>query len=431
MLNKVKNIVTSINITVAGIILFLYGILRFKKVFLRDFANGDENSFNKILQLYLDKGYNETLNEGSSIFFNLISSFFYLFTSNSLYSIRLTSIFFGILTLFTVIKIQKSFFKLPKGYSVIFLYTVLNILIVSSIIFSGINDSILYFFSSLFVFFCLQFNRDKKVIKFSIASGIIIGLMFLTRKMAIIYMPPVFLVLLILFYKLDLKYFIRFKVLTIITIIPILLICILNLPNLIESKGISFHEKKLDNEISWPQLQYLTALKNSEGKVKHGQHVSIQEVKDYLILNGKESLPGDTFISSALFNIPFTIKQFFKNIGLQIVPITRLTGLMFLFFIIALFSKNRIYFLKKHSLIVIFFNVFVVSLCLIVINYIEPRWYIGLLVLFTIPAYSIMEEFVSHKKKKEFINLIIVNSQLLSIILINLPYIVSNYKDLM
>ncbi len=435
MKNNIRTILTKVNFIIVSVILLLYFFIRIGKVFTRPNAKGDESSFLEMFNFYLENGYAATLSEGSSILFNLASSFFNLFTSNPLYALRATSLFFGIFAFIMVVKIQRIFFPLDKQYVLLAFLTSLNALIVSSIILSGINDSIVYFLAVLLVFFILKFHRDKNTIKSAIFIGLTIGAMFLTRKMSLLYLPAAFIVLLMLYHNIKLNTLAKIKSLGLISLMTILVVAVFNFPNLKEGKGISFHQKKLDKEITWIQLQYLTAMKNAKGEVANGQHVTIEETKAYIVENGKESLPKNSFISAIFFDFGFTVKQFFKNTVRQLTPITRLTGLLFLFLVLVAFlnlKKNRFKLsFPKNQYIILFSILFILTLCFIVITYIEPRWYVSVLILLPLPIYRILQEYTESQKKKELINFIFINAQLLFIIAMNVPYIFSNYKDLL
>jgi len=430
MRSKIKPNITNFNFVLTSIVLLMYCAIRFVKLFLKNSPAGDEFGFSTVFNLYQEKGYSAALSEGSSVLFNIAASFFNLFFSDTLLSLRFTSLFFGILSFLMVIKIQKTFFSLSKNYFILFIITSASILIVSSIFFAGINDTMIYFIISLMIFVMFKYQKEKKIVKFSLIIGLLLGCMFLTRKMSVLYLPSIFLILILLYNDLKIKTPLKLKSFIIIISVSALLVSAFNLPNLAKGKGISFHEKKLDKEITWQQLQYLTAIMNSNGDVENGQHATLDQVKQYIKKNGKESLPS-SFLGTIFFDISFTVKQFFKNIFVQIIPITRLSGLVFLFLILfglQNFSKKSS---NKHQYVILFFFTFIISLCLIVINYIEPRWYVGLLILLTVPVFSFLQEYSQDKNKKEVLNFIFINVQLLFIVTINLPYIISNYKLLL
>lgn len=432
---KLKPILTSTNFIITSIVLLLYLAIRFKKIFLKGNPAGDETSFLEMFNFYIENGYSEALSKGNSTIFNLAASFFNLIIDNPLYSLRITSLFFGLLALLMVIRIQKTFFPLYKEYSRLVIITSVSILTVSSIFLSGINDTIIYFLGTVFVFYVLKFHRDKKITRSSLAIGLIIGFMILTRKMSLTYLPAIFLILLLLYSNIKMNVFLKLKSLGIISIVSIATIVLFNLPNVIDGKGVSFHEKKLDEEISWIQLQYLTAVKESEGGVEDGQHVSVEYVKQYIAKNGKESLPENSLTSSIFFDFGFTVKQFFKNAFKQVVPLTRLSGLLLLFLILGLLltikKEGFKLSLLKQEYITIFLFSFILILCIVSINYIEPRWYVGILILLPLPVYSILQKRILEAKKNEQFNFLLINGQLAFIIVMNIPYILSNFKHLL
>ena len=426
------NILTKTNFVVTSLLLFCYGVIRYKIIFLRPEGKGDENSFLEMFNFYLENGYSEALAEGNSILFNVTSSFVNLFVSDPLFSLRVTSLLFGILTMYMILKIQKKFFPFQnKSYRNLAWITSLNVFIVSSIIFSGINDSILYFLTSLFFYFFLHLTQNKNSFKYYIYIGVIFGLMLITRKFGIIYLLPISVVFLMFFKKERIQWLQMLKGVSFMFLSTIVIVVAANFANITQGKSLSFHEKKLDNEINWVQLQYLTAIKNSQGELAYGKHVSIDETKEYLKENGLNSLPENSVTSSMFFDLGFTIKQFFKNVLIQIVPISRLTGiLIFLIILSIIFNiKNRIKLsLPNKQFILLFSTVYILALCFIVISYVEPRWYISVLALLPLPILKMMEKSLEKNKRKEVFNFLIVNASLLIFVAMNMKYVITNFK---
>lgn len=434
MKTNLMNILTKINFVVTGLLLFCYGVIRFKILFPRTNAGGDENGFLAMFNFYLENGYSEALAEGNSILFNLVSSFINLFVSNPLISLRTTSFLFGISTMYLVVKIQKKFFPFQnKSYRSLAWITSMNVLIVSSIIFLGINDTILYFLTALFFYFFLHLTQNKKALKYYIYIGIVYGLMLITRKFGIIYLLPIMVVLLLFFGNERPQWNYMLKGMSFLFLSTIIIVLTANLTNLTQGKGLSFHEKKLDPEINWVQLQYLSAVKNSQGELPYGKHVSIEDVKQYLKENGEDSLPENSMTSSMFFDLGFTIKQFFKNIAIQLVPITRLTGLLLglivLTFIFNLKSRIKLSFPNKQY-ILLFSTAYILTLCFIVISYVEPRWYISVLVLMPLPIVKMLEKSIENNKNKEVFSFLIINTSLLFFVAMNVKYVMTNFKEI-
>ncbi len=90
---------TKLNFFITTLMLILYGAIRFVIVFLRAYPKGDEASFLPIFKIFVNDGYYKANAIGNSTIFNMVSYLFYKITSNELISLRLTSLFFGILSL--------------------------------------------------------------------------------------------------------------------------------------------------------------------------------------------------------------------------------------------------------------------------------------------------------------------------------------------
>ncbi|MFD2567791.1 glycosyltransferase family 39 protein [Pseudotenacibaculum haliotis] len=434
MKTNLLKILTKANFAVTSILLLCYGIIRYKVAFLRPEAKGDENSFLKMFNFFSENGYSEALAKGNSILFNLVASFVDFFASNPLFSLRITSLLFGILTIYMVLKIQKKFFSFDnKSYRNLAWITSVNVLIVSSILFLGINDTILYFLTALFFYYFLHLIQNTTAVKYYIYLGIIYGLMLITRKFGIIYLLPILVVLFLFFRNERLQWKQVIKNASILFLSSILIVAAANFNNLTQGKGLSFNEKELDDEINWIQLQYLTALKNSQGELAYGKHVSVEDVKQYIKENGEDSLPENSMVSSIFFDLGFTIKQSFRNVLTQTVPITRLTGILLMFIVLALLFnlRNKVKLkLPNKQYILIFSFVYILSLCFIVISYVEPRWYVSVLVLMPLPILKLLEKSIEKNKNKEVLSFLMINAALLAFIAMNAKYVITNFKEI-
>jgi len=253
--------------------------------------------------------------------------------------------------------------------------------------------------------------------------------MFATRLLAITFLPS--------FVGAFVVIFIKKQKIIIESLLPIVLFVIsfsvltftMNYPSIYENGSLSFHEKKLGSTtVDWPHLQYLTALELEKGNVENGQHVSIQETERFIEKNGKESLPS-TILESILFNPMFTLKQFFIDFLLISRPLVRLTGVFFLLnFLLVLIS------VIKQKKIDIYDEVFVYGilhfmvLSFIIIGYVETRWLIGTFCLCVISFSKRIFNYSKMHSNKKMLDFYIINTQLLLLTLMNVPYLFSYFK---
>ncbi|PWG04265.1 hypothetical protein DIS07_12690 [Polaribacter aquimarinus] len=434
-MNKLQKNITTINFLLLSIVLLIYSYLRINNTLLRNIAVGDEPAFLKVFELYIKEGYYSANAFGNSTIFNLSSGFINYFIDNPLLSLKLSSLIFGFLCIVFLIKIlnlKKSLTYLEKRLIII---TAISSLVVSSIIFTGYNDVLVYFFTVLLFYFLEKLNLMKKNIKLSICIGVCFALMFLVRKMAVLFLVPFLLVFFHMHYKCyfskGLQYIIvRFvKNIFIVTITSVLLLSFFNYPSLKEKKIFSFTVKAPEPsvKVNWIQRQYLSALKVEQGELEFGQHMSWSQTEDYIKINGDNSLPK-TYFESITFNFKNTLKHFAFNVFYQIKPITRLIGLLFIIFLILkiIYIKSNLKFnVLTWNKILIFFISYLSILCFITFSYVEPRWYINTLILLPIPLVGYISKFKSNNNKK-WLEFVFFNSQLVFLIIINIPYIIKN-----
>lgn len=431
MNSKVYHKITYFTASACFLVLTVYALIRFKVRFLLPDPKGDETSFLEAFQFFKVNGFEASVENGSSILFNSVVWFFSLFGASDLMTLRITSLVFGLATLFVALYLAKKFFNLSRIYFIIFAITGFNILVISSVYLSGINDTLLFFLISvLFYRIYSIWNNGYALIKDSLWLGLILGAMLLTRMMSVIYFIPLALILWLLFRKQKLSFLTQAKIGALTLLILSVTVAVPNIPSLSKGKGLSFHIKKLDDRVGWPELQYLTALENSKGNIAYGKHVSVEDVVAYIEKNGEASLPK-TLTESLFMDFGFTVKEFFKDLAIQLKPISRNTGLLLLFIILALFIKRKQLFqLTQPKIILLFTFIFIAVLCFIVVNYVEPRWYIGLLILMSISVFQMLQDALENTKQKELLSFGLLNLHLLLLMAMSASYILKNYQQL-
>ncbi|QVY65783.1 hypothetical protein [Polaribacter sp. Q13] len=427
-MNK-KNILylfTSFSILTTG----AYAILRLFSVFIYPGPRRDEVFFIKAFNVFIDSGFSEANILGNSTFFNCISFLFYKLGLERIMAMRMTSLFFGVLSVFLLWWfVKQNYNYLPKLYRNAIIITSVNAMVLLSFIFKGINDSMLTFFTLLFFIFFFKIKKDNKSIILYASLGGVFALMLSTRLVSILIFPTFILVLAIYFYKLKLNFkSLIFKTgLILISFTAVLML--FNFPSIKEKGKLSFMEKKIEHKnVSWPQVQYLTAIWLEQGKLTYGNHCSPEDVIDYVSKNGSNSLPNSVS-ETIMFNIPRSIKTSTREAIYLIKPYTRILGLVFVFgmllFIRGVFKKEIT--LRKiiNNEIAIFFINYNLIIVLIICSYVEPRWFMPVIVLMPVLFFSYFYKYVKSNSKLEFL---FFGAHFLFLALMNMKFIVNNYS---
>ena len=435
-MSKKNKIIQNFVMALALLTSVLYASIRLFTIFVKADTSGDEGGFLYVFNIFIESGFYEANMYGNSTIFNSISYLFYLIGLDPLMSLRVTSLLFAIFSIYLLwVLIRKNFNHLPKLYKNAIMLTSVNAMIVMSFIFSGINDVFMTFFTLLFfiIFFKIKQDKENKNIILYILLGGIFALILSTRKMGILLFPTFIIVLTLYFYNKKFNYKIFASRVSIITLSFLLGLILLNYPSLKENGKLSFHEKKIETEgVSWPQLQYLTAIWLEEGKVEYGKHCKPEDVLAYISDNGINSLPN-SILETMIFNIPRSIKTAIREGTYLIKPYTRLLGLVFLLGVLLFFKGifTKEINIKKiiNNEIVVFFINYTLIFVLIICTYIEFRWFMPLVVLLPILFFSYFDKYIKSKCNNNLESLFFVGHFLL-LALMNVKFIVSNYHSL-
>lgn len=410
-----------------------YCYVRIVSKFLNKIPTGDEDSFLPIFKLFVGSGFSESNIFGNSTIFNLLAYGVHQIGFNELLSLRIVSLIFSVLSILVLWGFLIEFYKyLPKMYKIAILMTSINVLVVMSFLFSGINDSIITFFVLLLFVITYRIKLNPLLNKNYILLGLVFGLMLCTRKMSILFYPIFSIILGVYFYinKLKLRKIIGKTVLIFASFVSVLLI--FNFPSILEKKKISFHEKTFDyKEYSWKQFQYLTAIKLEKGEVEYGKHCKREELDHYILENGINSLPNGS-VEAIFFNIPRTIRDTSREFIFLFKPYTRLLGLIFIISIYILLEKifRRKLSVKKIFLNEIFFFILSYSfiLSLIVSSYVESRWLMSAYVIAPVLLFSSFFNYYKGKRNETNIMVLVFSLHFLSLTVMNLKFLINNYK---
>jgi len=412
----------------------LYASIRLFSVFIEPSPVRDEVFFIKSFNIFIDSGFNEANILGNSTFFNCVSYVFYKVGLDRIMAMRMTSLFFGIASILLLWWfVKKNYSYLPKLYKASIIITSANALVLLSFIFKGINDSMLTFFTVLFfvIFFEIKKSNDHNRSLF-IYLGIVFGLMLSTRLVSILIFPTFVLILGVYFYKQKLNYKSLIHKSGLIFVSFIVILLMFNFPSIKEKRKLSFMEKKIEyKNVSWPQVQYLTAIWLEQDKVEYGQHCKPEDVVNYIKENGENSLPNSIF-ETITFNFSRSLRTSTRESFYLIKPYTRILGLVFVLGLFLFFKgvfKKEITFKKIiNNEIAVFFINYNIIIVLIICSYVEARWFTPVIVLMPILFFSYLYKYVKKNNNFEFLFFV---THFLFLGLMNVKFIMNNYHFLL
>jgi hypothetical protein len=337
--------------------------------FLSQAGSGDESLFvNDLIYIKTD-GWISAIEKSISIPYMMVVYPFSFFLKGYM-ALRAANVLMLLLLLLYFFKIVK--IKVFPFYLYLFFFVA-----TSKYFFAGTDDAL--FFTGLVIFMTevFYFIEKKKMNSQVLAfSGLIVS--FFTREMFVVYLPVVMLGLYFLYKK-------GFSFLNKKMIFPVLLFFFftgVNIPSLKLNNKLSYDAKTPPTEIkaSWSQRQYLAQLLVNNGELQNFSHPSWEQTQEYLIVNGTKSLP-DGIVEGLTFDYSLTIKEFFKDFYYSMFFGLRQLGLILIFpfyFILTNLKKKNI--LNPEMFIPYSLIVMLCVFSLIIISFIEPRWYIAVFI---------------------------------------------------
>ena len=254
--------------------------------------------------------------------------------------------------------------------------------------YSGINDTLfivstVIFFSETYV---LAFKVEKGPLSFWVTALI---LMIFTRALALIFVPVILISIILVLRKGAFK-----RKTMLVPVLVFLGMLALNLPALQAHGGLSYDKKDPPQEVTvtWAQRQYLAQLMVNEGALKNHNHPSWQQTMDYVADYGEDALPKG-ILSGVFYDIPFTIKEFFKDFGDILLYGSRQIGLVLpfmLFFGIKHFTKERR--INQSTYIPLVLITMMCIFALIIISYVELRWFGSVFIMAIYGFWKLHEE---------------------------------------
>lgn len=420
----IKNINWNLTINL-GLLILLIQILIYAKIkfglhFFLGTTLGDEEKYLEDILFYKENGLYQSIVKGVSITFLILSSIVDKFFNDPLLSLRSTSLLSSLVFFLTVVRMERKFFKLSIIYRNVAYISIIYIIVLQGFLFAGINDLLLDVFASLiFIFIFSEINNNKNFLVKSkinfLTIGVFLGLMLCTRKMSLVYIPSFILVLFLL------KSF-KFSKLSYVLLGFLSVIFLLNYPSIIENGTLSFDDKVLKSEVSWSQFDYYNMLIIQEGHGVRGQHVELQEVEQYLDMNGAQSLPN-SFFSMIFFNPKLTIIEFFYGLKMSFIGFLRSLGLLFIMglFLFKIKIKDIFSFrINNYSQAIILFGIsFTLLISFIVISYIQFRWFMVFLPFLII---GILKKFEELKIDGAIKNLLLL-LHIIGLFIMNIPFL--------
>lgn len=325
-------------------------------------GTGDEALFISDLDLIFNKGWNEAVVKNVSIPYMLLAApfAFFLKTYIALRIVNVLLLVFLVSYFYLRLKSnRKSFFN----YFFFFLCT-------APYFFLGTNDAL--FFVGIIIFMTeVYLLQNKKEANMAIAFSMLLISCF-TREMILIYFPVIIFGCLIIYKE---GAFVKINFSSPILIFIVFLI--LNIPSLKDNGKLSFDNKSPTgpNSATWVQRQYLAQLLVNKGEIKNFSHPSWEETNEYLKKNGQNSLPKG-IIDGLSFDIRLTVVEFFKDFYYSVFFGFRQLG--FILFVVLLFPLRDFFISKKLKLemYIPYALIFIIAVfSLIIISFIEPRWY--------------------------------------------------------
>lgn len=257
-----------------------------------------------------------------------------------------------------------------KEYKIQFLFHSLFYFATVGFFFSATNDAL--YSLSLALFFILSqhlLENGKKLVALAALSLI---LAIFTRYIIIIF-SPVIIFFLYRQYQKDKESFRRFYKIFLILLIPFLTI---NMGSIAHQGKISYTVKdRLQDQhgVTWAQRQYLSQILVNAGELEFAQHSSWEDTRKYLDEKGSDALPKSS-LTSWLFDLELTFKEFFKDFSLTIFYGFRQIGIViFLILFLPLYNWLK----KKNlseSVIPLSIIYLIAVFSFIIISNVELRW---------------------------------------------------------
>ncbi len=397
-----------------------------------EFVFHNNDNYKGAFSRFLEKGYYDSVSEGTTILYNVFLKGIYSITNNVESAfIVLNSLCQLFLIGFGYYFLKKYFKKVNIYFLILFgLYLLFTINLKS---FAGAsNDAFLGVFVIVLLHLLVQklFINSKNQYLIFASIGLLLALCFSIRMTAILLIPLIALTFVIWFMNSNANALKKmFKILTsILTFIVIT--SMLHYPSLKENSKLSTYDKNPEKyEANWTQRNYLGLKKIERGDEPVNRDViwyktKFNEVDKYLKENGEDSLPKSFF--EVLKRDPIlALKMFAYNFSFSILRFFRFWGLLFFVLIIPFFnlrSLKKLVF-SKENLPSNLFLFYLFMLTFVCFTFIEFRWFIGYEILIPIAVLSQINR--HHLFNKDINKNILFTVSLVFVTLFNLRSIIN------
>lgn len=339
--------------------------------FNRTIVDGD--NYVGLFKHFLEKGFYNSIAEGTSVFYNLSLYPIYLITNDIQESIFLLNIL-SISISFCIVCYLLYKIVRDKVYYLSLIILLISLFIGKKLPILSNDDLFSGMFYSLIIYCLYQFHQKRKTYYF-IIIGILLGICFSIRELTILWTPIIGVFL--IYYSNNIKTFLKNS--TFVATFMIGTMYILHFPSLYENRQLSYYDKNPENKnLNWIQRNHLGLKKIDEGKIPIKpwaiwKGTSFPEVEQYLKNNGEDSLPKTLFaaikkapilfLKITGYNLYITFKHYFSYLGF----------LIFLPFLVMLHQRKLI-----STIYYGIFILFSIMICSVAYSFVEFRWFHGM-----------------------------------------------------
>tara|TARA_S200000501_G_scaffold341198_1_gene350346 strand:+ start:1387 stop:2667 length:1281 start_codon:yes stop_codon:yes gene_type:complete len=373
-----------------------------------DFPIGDEPIFVNDFKYFLNHGFFNSIINGTSIPFTLLSVFIHKITGLGDISTRIAGTLSSILLIYYFYTRLSFVNTSEKKY---FFTMLLFLLPTSGASIAATNDSMFFLFLIMFIYETFIFKDNSK--SNYILKIISISIVIMTRKVSLVYISVIifgFIIFLLINKKVFLKESLSiFKTLFLGLVIAILF----SVPRFVENDySLSYADKSIYKKrgITWTEWVFHSQLIGNENN-RFGLFslmVDWKEALKYKNINGDESLP-DTYFEYLFFDSSFLLKRFISSlIEISIISL-RYVGILLYLLPIFIKMKLRNMEFDKSLLASIYTTIGILCWAFIWPGLVQHRWLFPFYVLL---IYSFSTNLRFFKKKLKFLlvcNLLIIN----------------------
>jgi len=393
-------------------------------LYLLDWTVGNNDNYKGMFEDFMQKGYYQSVQQGTSILYNCALQGIYTFVKDvdtSFFVLNLFGdlflIFFGSWLCYKIAGKSKYFYIIVGFYA-------LKMLTLKSYLRAS-NDTFLAIFVCLFLYFVIYKIFDEKRQYFTFAlTGLLLSICLSIRMTAFLLLPILAIAIVYWIKNTKMASAKRFRLLAVMSLTALLCVTALHFPSLVTHQKLSYEDKNYMEGVNWTQRNYL-GLK----KIENGQEpmhrdaiwkkTSFNEVKDYLKVHGENSLP-DSILKVMLHDPMLFLKMTSYNLLICVVEFFRFWGLLAFLPVLGLFRER---FFAVSNLPMLFMVYYTIALSAVCFTFLEFRWFVGYEILFAFSALMVLDKPYFTKNLLKTNALIVMSLAIVT--LINLKTIIS------